>query len=219
MNIKRPVVESITVLLVDDHPVVREGLVSLLSQYPDIHVVGEADGPIAALARAANLKPDVILLDIRLDDTDGLELARRLRHLVQSRIIILTSYDDENYLLEAARVGVHGYLLKNSSAELLADAVRAVHAGEERLSATLAGKALRQIKALSQSQARFESGLSDEELALLRLIADGISVQEMTRTLYWSERTVKRKTQDILAKLGATSRAQAVAEAFRRGIL
>jgi DNA-binding NarL/FixJ family response regulator len=211
--------ESISVLLVDDHPVVREGLVSLLSQYPDIHVVGEADGPVAALARATDLRPDVILLDIRLDDANGLDLARRLRHMVQSRIIILTSYEDENYLLEAARVGVHGYLLKNSSAELLADAVRAVHAGEERLSAPLAGKALRHIKALSQSQARFESGLSSEELALLRLIADGVSVQEMTRSLYWSERTVKRKTQDILAKLGATSRAQAVAEAFRRGIL
>ncbi len=211
--------ENISVLLVDDHPVVRQGLVSLLSQYPDIRVVAEADRAETALEQARK-KPDIILLDIRLQDASGLDLARQLRRSqCSSRIIILTSYDDENYLLEAARIGVDGYLLKNVSAELLADAIRAVHAGEQQLSPTLGGKALGQLRALSRSHLRAESGLGDEELKLLQFIADGLSVQEITRALYWSESTVKRKTKDVLAKLGATSRAQAIALAFKRGLL
>jgi DNA-binding NarL/FixJ family response regulator len=211
--------ENISVLLVDDHPVVRQGLVSLLSQYPDIRVVAEADRAETALEQA-RLKPDIILLDIRLENGSGLDLARQLRRSeCPSRIIILTSYDDENYLLQAARIGVDGYLLKNVSAEILASAIRAVHAGEQQLSPALGGKALGQLRALSRSHLRAESGLGEEELQLLQFIADGLSVQEITRALYWSESTVKRKTKDVLAKLGATSRAQAIALAFRRGLL
>jgi DNA-binding NarL/FixJ family response regulator len=114
---------------------------------------------------------------------------------------------------------VDGYLLKNASPEILADAIRAVYAGEQRLSPMLGGKSLRQLRALSQAHLRAESGLSEEELRLLQFIADGLSVQEITRALYWSESTVKRKTKDALAKLGATSRAQAIAQAFKRGLL
>ncbi|MCL4396379.1 MAG: response regulator transcription factor [Chloroflexi bacterium] len=212
--------DRISVLLVDDHPVVRQGLVSLLSQYPDIHVIAQADRAAAALEQATALRPDVILLDIRLDDASGLDIARQLKRMQSpARIIILTSYDDEHYMLEAARVGVDGYLLKNASAEGLADAIRAVRAGEKRLSPTLGGLAFRQLRTLSQSQVRSECGLSNEELQLLELIANGVSLEEMTRSLYWSDRTVKRKTKDVLAKLGATSRAQAVAKAFRLGLL
>ncbi len=211
--------ENISVLLVDDHPVVRQGLISLLGQYPDIRVVAQADRAETAIEKA-KLKPDVILLDIRLEDASGLDVARQLRRSqCSSRIIILTSYDDENYLLQAARIGVDGYLLKNVSAELLADAIRAVHAGEQQLSPALGGKALGQLRALSRSQLRLESGLAEEELKLLQFIADGLSVPEITRALYWSESTVKRKTKDVLAKLGATSRAQAIGLAFKRGLL
>ena len=208
------------VLIVDDHPVVRQGLRSLLSQYPDIQVVGEADGSPAALGLIADLRPDVVLLDIRLAGPSGLELARQLRRSgAEARVIILTSHDDEAYLMEAAQAGVHGYLLKSASAELLAEAIRAVHAGEHRLSPALVSKALEQLEALSRTQAQAESGLSDQELQLLRLLADGANTQDMARTLYLSERTVKRKLQDILDKLGAATRAQAVAEAFKRGLL
>jgi DNA-binding NarL/FixJ family response regulator len=211
--------QHISVMLVDDHPVVRQGLVSLLGQYPDIRVVAQADRAETALEQA-RLRPDIILLDIRLDNANGLDLARQLRRSqCSSRIIILTSYDDETYLLEAARIGVDGYLLKNVSAEVLADAIRAVHAGEQQLSPALGGKALGQLRALSRSHLRAESGLGEEELQLLQFIADGLSVQEITRALYWSESTVKRKTKDVLAKLGATSRAQAIAQAFKRGLL
>lgn len=208
------------VLVVDDHLVVRQGLRSLLSQYPDIEVVGEADGGPAALKLIADLQPDVILLDIRMAGPSGLEVAGQLRRSgAGARIIILTSHDDEAYLMEAAQAGVHGYLLKSASAELLAEAIRAAHAGEHRLSPALVSKAMEQLEALSRAQAQAESGLSDQELQLLHLLAEGVSTQDMARALYLSERTAKRKIQDILAKLGAASRAHAVAEAFKRGLL
>jgi DNA-binding NarL/FixJ family response regulator len=208
------------VLVVDDHLVVRQGLRSLLSQYPDIEVVGEADGGPAALKLITDLQPDVVLLDIRMAGPSGLEVAGQLRRSgAGARIIILTSHDDEAYLMEAAQAGVHGYLLKSTSAELLAEAIRAVHAGEHRLSPALMSTALEQLETLSRAHAQAESGLSDQELQLLHLLAEGAGTQDMARAMYLSERTVKRKIQDILAKLGAASRAHAVAEAFKRGLL
>ena len=208
------------VLVVDDHPVVRQGLSSLLSEYPDIQMVGESDGGPGVLGLIAELHPDVVLLDVRLVNHSGLDLAKHLRRSQpEVRIIILTSHDDDSYLLEAARAGVHGYLLKSASAEVLADTIRAVRAGERRLSPILADKAFEQLETLSQAQVRADSGLSDQEIQLLQLLADGATTQAIGRTLYLSERTIKRKTQDILTKLGASSRAQAVAEAFKRGLL
>ncbi len=208
------------VLVVDDHPVVRQGLRSLLAQYPDIQVVGDADGGSDTLGLVALLQPDVMLLDIRLTDSNGLDLARQLRQVnTDVRIIVLTSHDDEAYLLEAVQAGVQGYLLKSISPELLASAIRAVRTGEHQLSPALAGKAMEQLGVLSRAQARVESGLVDQELQLLRMLADGADTQDIAKTLYLSERTVKRKIQDVLTKLEATSRAQAVAEAFKRGLL
>ncbi|MCC7367956.1 MAG: response regulator transcription factor [Chloroflexi bacterium] len=208
------------VLIVDDHPVVRQGLRSLLSQYPDIHVVGEADGAQPALVQVEDLQPDVVLVDIRMVGQSGLDLARELRRSgAQARVIILTSHEEEDYLVEAAQAGVHGYLLKSASAELLAESIRAAHAGEHRLSPQLVSKVLRQLQSLSQAQVQIESGLTDQELALLRLLAEGASTAAMAEKLHLGERTVKRKIQDILTKLEATSRAHAVAEALHRGLI
>ena len=210
----------IPVMIVDDHLVVRQGLRSLLAEYPDIAVTGEADGGPGTLEQIAQTQPAVVLLDIRLMQGNGLELARRLRRrLPSTRIIILTSHDDESYLLEAAQAGLHGYLLKTVSAEVLVDSIRAVNAGERRLSPSLAGKAFAQLEAHIEAHTRAESGLSDQELQLLRLLGEGVGLHEMSQTLFLSERTVKRKLQDVMSKLGASSRAQAVAEAFRRGLL
>ncbi|MEZ4867319.1 MAG: response regulator transcription factor [Caldilineaceae bacterium] len=210
----------ISVFVVDDHLVVRQGLRSLLAQYADLQVVMEAENAERALELADNLRADVALVDIRMDGQNGLELARKLRRICpQLSIIILTSYEDDAYLLQAAQAGVHGYLLKSTSAEVLAEAIRAAQRGERRLSPTLAGKALQQLETLSQAQLQLESGLLDQELQLLQLIADGVTNQEVAAKLYLSERTVKRKVQDILTKLGATNRAQAVAEAYKRGLL
>jgi two-component system, NarL family, response regulator DevR len=212
--------DTTRVLIVDDHLVVRQGLRSLLSQYSEIEVVGEAAGGPAVLEQIGQLEPDVILLDIRLGNSSGLDLARHILRLYpEMHILVLTSYDEEAYLLEAAQAGVHGYLLKSASAELLAEAIRAVHAGERRLSSDLGGKALAQLAILSRTQALVDSRLSDQELQLLQLIAQGAANQEIAQHLYWSERTVKRKLQDVLEKLGASSRAQAVAEGYKRGLL
>lgn len=210
----------IQVMIVDDHPIVRQGLHSLLSQYPDILVTGEADGGQVALDLIARHHPDVVLLDIRLDGHSGLELARQLRRAQSgARIIVLTSHDDEGYLVEAAQAGVHGYLLKSASAELLAGAIRAVYAGERCLTPALVTKALEQLEALSRLQVQAEAGLSGQELKMLQLLAEGADTQDMAQILYLSERTIKRKIQDVLTKLGAASRAQAVAAAFKRGLL
>lgn len=210
----------ISVMIVDDHLVVRQGLRSLLAEYPDIVVAGEADGGPGTLELIAQTQPAIVLLDVRLLQTNGLELARRLRRRQpEARIIILTSHDDDAYLREAAQAGLHGYLLKSTSAEVLVDSIRAVNAGERRLSPNLAGKVFQQLENVMEERTRADVGLTDQELHLLKLLAEGFDIAEMAQTLFLSERTVKRKLQDVISKLGANSRAQAVAEAFRRGLL
>ncbi len=212
--------ETIKVLIIDDHPVVRHGLRSLLSQYAEIQVVGEAEKGAVALRLIAELTPDVVLLDIRLAEQSGLELAQTLQYQHSSvRIIILTSYDDNSYLKKAAQAGVHGYILKSASAEMLIEAIHAVYHGKHRLSPAVAGMAFEQLEQVSHEYIQFKIGLSEQELHMLHLLADGASTQEMCDRLYLSERTIKRKIQDILSKLGAINRTQAVAEAYKRGLL
>ncbi len=208
------------VAIIDDHPVVRQGLRSLLSQHPVIEIVGEAGNPARALELIHEEQPDVVLLDIRLEQHSGIDLAQQLRRMQSpARIIILTSYEDRVYLSMAAQAGVHGYLLKSTSPELLVEAIQAVHGGERRLSPSIGGKALEQLEKLSALHIQTEIGLSDQEIKLLELITEGASTEEMTKLLFLSERTIKRKIRDILDKLGAANRAQAVAEAFKRGLL
>ena len=212
--------EDTSVVVVDDHPVVRQGIQSLLSQYSDIHVLGEAENSSAALELINECRPDIVLLDIRLADQNGLDVARQLqRSDIESRVIILTSHEDEAYLLEAAQANVYGYLLKGTSAEVLVEAIRAVRAGERRLSGSLISKMMNQMVELSHTQLQAQSGLSNQELKVLKLIAAGSNTKEIANKLHWSERTLKRKLQDILAKLDSTNRAQAVAEAYKRGLL
>lgn len=212
--------EPTRVLIVDDHPVVRQGLRSLLSQYPHIQIVGEAEDTATALEFIMEIQPDIVLLDIRLEKQSGLVLAQQLQRMgSKSRIILLTSYEDKAYVLKAAQAGVHGYLLKSSSPEVLIETIQAIQAGERRLSPEMGGKVLEQLEIWGQIYAQSEVGLSEQELQLLQMLAEGASTQEISETLYLSERTVKRKIQDILSKLGATNRTQAVAEAFKRGLL
>lgn len=212
--------EPTRVLIVDDHPVVRRGLRSLLSQHTHIKILGEAGDVPSALNLIAELEPDVVLLDIRLGRGSGLDLAQQLRRIGSpSRVILLTSYEDRAYIIKAAQAGVHGYLLKSSSPEVLVEAIEAVRAGEKRLSPEMGGKAIEELEALSQVHTRSEAGLSEQELQLLQLLAEGATTGDMTNVIYLSERTIKRKIQDILTKLGASNRTQAVAEAYKRGLL
>ncbi len=210
----------IRVLLVDDHPIVRQGVRSVLVHHPDIEVIGEADSAPALFAALAERRPDVILLDIRLPGQTGVEIAQRLkREWPAIKVIILTTYEDEEYLFGALRAGAEGYLLKSASPELLASAIRQVAAGERLLSPALVGKLMREFGELAKARAQADAGLSAQEIEVLRLIAAGATNREIAERLYWSEVTVKRKVQDILEKMGVANRPQAVAEAARRGLL
>ena len=210
--------QPIRVFLVDDHPVVRQGIRSLLSSFSDIQVVGEADSSFIVASQMETAQPDVLLLDIRLGGANGIEVARKLRREQPSvKIIILTTYDDAEYLQQALAADVHGYLLKSASHEQLAEAIRAVHRGERLLSPPLVSKVMEQFGHLARIRSREESGLSDQELQVLREIANGANNRQIAERLFWSEATVKRKIQDIIEKLGVANRAQAIAEAIRNG--
>lgn len=211
---------AIRVLVVDDHPMVRRGLRSLLSSYRDIEVVGEAEDGAAALRAAVALSPDVILLDIRLPGPDGVEVAYQLCHQAPgAKIIVLTAYDHDEYVVGALRAGAYAYLLKSASDETVVETIRLVHQGKHLLSPSLMDKMLREFQTLAKAHARHKSGLSEQELRVLELIAQGATTGEIGEETYWSERTVKRKVEEALAKLGAKNRAQAVAEAIKRGLI
>lgn len=210
----------IRVLVVDDHPVVRLGVWHLLSSDPDLEVVGEADTGPRTLEQVAALQPDVVLLDIRMPGSDGVEITQQLRRACPDvKILILTAYRDEEYLLGALRAGAHGFLLKQASHETLAEAIRKVHAGERQLSPTLISRVLEEFEAMARAQIAKESELTDTELQILSHIAAGDTTKKIAEKLHWSETTVNRRIQDILIKLGVSNRAHAVAEAIRRGLI
>lgn len=211
---------SIRVMIVDDHPIVRQGVRGVLANHPDIEVVGEADSAPTLFAIVDSLHPDVILLDIRMPGQSGIEVTQRLkRDYPNIKVIVLTTYDDDEYLFGALRAGAEGYLLKSASQEVLADSIRQVGRGERLLSPNLVGKLMREFKDLAKDKARADTGLTDQELEVLRMIAAGATNKEIAEKLFWSEVTVKRKVQDILEKMGVANRAQAVAEAGKRGLL
>lgn len=218
---------TIKVLIADDHLVVRQGLRSLLATVGDVEIVGEAEDGAAAVHLASALKPDILLLDMRMPGLSGIEVISDLRAAHSpAKIIVLTTYDDDDYLFGALEAGVEGYLLKNLSQAELAEAIRAVSRGERVLAPALTGKLLSQFTSLARERARgapprdkAEAELTEAEIQLLQLMADGASNKLIAEQMYWSEVTVKRRIREIFAKLGASHRAQAVAEAFRRGKL
>lgn len=212
--------KNIRVMVVDDHPIVRQGVRSLLSNYSDLMLVGEADGSLSALDLAERVAPDVILLDIRMPGTSGVETARRLcRQCPEAKILMLTSFDDQEYVAGALQAGAHGYILKSASDEMLVSAVRAVYRGERVLSPTVMDRVVHEFAEYSRERASRASGLSDDERRILRLLTAGASNPKIAAELYLSETTVKRKLQDIFEKLGVATRAQAAAEAVRRGLV
>ncbi len=212
--------DRLRVFLVDDHPIVRQGVRSVLANHPDIEIVGEADSAATLFALLPERQPDVLLLDIRMPRQNGIEITQRVkREWPAVKVIILTTYEDDEYLFGALRAGAEGYLLKSASPEVLASAIRQVAAGERLLSPALVGKLMREFGELARHQAQIALGLSEQEIEVLRLIAAGATNREIADRLYWSEATVKRKIQDILEKMGVANRPQAVAEAAKRGLL
>ncbi len=212
--------DTVRVLIVDDHPMVRRGLRSLLSSYQDIQIVGEAEDGASAVEAAVALSPEIVLLDIQLPGADGVEVARQLARVAPTtKVIALTAYDDDKYVSNALRAGVFAYLLKSTSDEQVIEVVRSVHQGKRLLSPALMNQVLRQFQSLAASQAQHDSGLSDQDIRVLGLIAQGSTNEEIAKETHWSERTVKREIEQIVDKLGARNRAQAVAEAIRRGLV
>jgi len=209
----------IRILVVDDHPIVRQGLRSLLSAYAELQIVAEAGSPQQAVEAAVRYNPDIVLLDIRLPGATGVEVARQLqRECPTASVILLTSFDDDEYLLGALEVGVRAYLLKSVSDDMLVWTIRAVYRGERLISPEMLDRMLSQFSQMRASQIQQEVGLSEQDIEVLRRLAAGASNDEIGVDLGWSKASVKRKVQHIFDQLGVTTRAQAAAEAVRRGL-
>ncbi len=204
----------IRVLIVEDHPIVREGVTAVLERERDIEVVGAADTISEGLRLAAKIRPDVILLDLKLSDADTLDGVASFARENRS-IVVFTAYDADDDVFRAIRGGARGYLLKGSPAAEIAQAIRLVHAGESYLSPRIAAKLVKGV-----TQLRGRTGLlSARERGVLRLVAAGQSNRQIADTLSISERTVKFHVTALFNKLGADNRAQAVALAAARGLL
>lgn len=211
---------TIRVLVVDDHPVVRHGVQHLLANDPEVKMIGEADSGPRALEQVMALQPDIVILDMRLPGTDGVEITQQLRRSYpEVKIIVLTAYRDEEYLLGALRAGAHAYLLKQASHEMLCEAIHRVYEGERLLSPTLMSRVLEEFEVMARERVVEDSHLTETELHILNYIAVGDTTREIAQKLHWSEATVNRRVQEILTKLNVSNRTHAVAEAIRRGLI
>ena len=210
----------IRLLVVDDHPVVRRGIQGMLSLEKDICVVGDAGSGAEAIRQVAELHPDVVLMDIMMPGLDGTAATQQIRQsFPETSVLVMTSFEDEDLLLRALQAGARGYLLKNVAQNELVEAIKAIHRGARMVSPELVDKVLKDYESLTRERARDSLGLTEQELRILSLLAEGLATKEISARMFFSEVTVKRKLQDIYRKLGATDRAQAVALAIKRGLI
>ena len=217
-----PGVEPIRVALVDDQELFRQGLMMLLGVEDGIEVVGEASDGVAAAELAASVVPDVILMDVRMPRRSGIEACVALKEVAPSaQIIMLTVSDEEADLYEAVKNGASGYLLKNSSIDEVAQAIRVVAEGQSLISPSMATKLLNEFKQISRSDRQQLSSprLTDRELEVLNLVAQGLNNRDIAKRLYISENTVKNHVRNILEKLQLHSRMEAVMYAVREKLL
>ncbi|WP_308295991.1 response regulator transcription factor [Streptomyces sp. ISL-96] len=213
----RPAKNGIRVLLVDDHQVVRRGLRTFLEIQDDIEVVGEAGDGAEGVDRAEELRPDVVLMDIKMPGTDGIDALRKLRELANpAKVLIVTSFTEQRTVVPALRAGASGYVYKDVDPDALAGAIRSVHAGHVLLQPEVAEALLSQDE--TNSGTGRGSTLTEREREVLTLIADGRSNREIARTLVLSEKTVKTHVSNILMKLDLSDRTQAALWAVRHGI-
>ena len=211
----------IRVLVVDDHVLLRQGIRVLLNEEQDFEVVGEAEEEQGALSLTIELQPDIVLVDIGLGTSGGLDVAKQLlRTSPETRIVLFAGSNDEQLLFDAVRIGVHGYLQKTLSIEDLRRALRAVKCGERVLGETQAvTQVVIEFHRLANEQNRLNWGLSTADIELVQLAAQGWTNKEIGKHMYWSEVQVKRKMQEVYRKLQVTDRAQAVAQAMRHGLI
>jgi len=211
---------TIRVILVDDQMLFREGLNILLSVHEDIDVVGEAENGEEALKLVAQLKPDVVLMDVRMPVLDGVAATRKLHEKYpNSRVIMLTTFDDDEYVFDGLRAGAAGYLLKDVPSLKLVEAIRATAKGESFLHPSVTAKVVAEFTRMSENTAVSPSSqtlvepLSDRELEILKLVAAGKSNREIASSLFIAEGTVKNHVTNILGKLGVRDRTQAALKA------
>jgi len=212
-------VEAIKLLIVDDHPVVREGIGAMLKREPDFKIVGEASNGLEAVEQARELSPDVILMDLRMPEMDGVEAITRIKEAKpEVKFIILTTYSDDEYIFKGIAAGARAYLLKDAPREELFKAIRAVYRGESLIQPVVASRVLDKLAELSRKNPGAET-LSEREVEVLRLMAKGVSNSNIAEELSITQSTVKTHITSIFQKLNVTTRTEAVTTALKRGII
>jgi DNA-binding NarL/FixJ family response regulator len=211
---------KVNILIVDDHTLFRTGVRKMLEAEEDMHVVGEAATGLEALEQARALMPDVILMDIKMPDLDGVQAARTLhREMPHVGIIFVTMFEDDEFIFQGLQAGGRGYILKDADPDTMLRAIRAVAHGESLLGSTVAQKVMRQFSALPGKQAPLVDDLTPREVEVLKLIAEGRSNSEIAKELVISEKTVKNHINNIFSKLHVYDRSQAMLYAIRKGLV
>lgn len=212
--------DAITILLVDDHQMVRLGLKAFIQTLPDLQVIAEAGSGEEAVQAAAEFAPDVVLMDLVLPGMDGVEATRQVKKVSpRSQIIVLTSYADDEYIFPAIRAGALSYVLKDIDPDDLADAIRRADAGEAVINPRVAARMVKELRGSREEGINPFSELTDREFEVLRLIAGGKSNQEIAAALVISEKTVKSHVTNIFSKLHLSDRTKAAVMAWQSGIV
>ena len=212
--------EQITLLVVDDHLLVRQGILAFLDVQPDLVVLGEADSGEEAVCKAAELAPDVVLMDLIMPGIGGVEATRRVKQAnPRTQIIVLTSYHEDKYIFPALRAGALSYVLKDVGPDELAETIRKAARGESILHPRIAARVVQEIQGVKREARDPTTDLSERELEVLRLIAAGRTNTEIAQELVISEKTVKGHVSNILSKLHMLDRTQAAVFAWQQGIV
>lgn len=213
-------IDKISLLITDDHALVRQGIRAFLELQPDLNVIGEAGSGEEAVRMAAELVPDVVLMDLVMPGIGGVEATRQVKQVSpHSQIIVLTSYHEDEYIFPALRAGALSYVLKDVGPDELADTVRKAARGESVLHPRVASRVVEELRGTRRDMPNLFTDLSDRELDVLRLIADGLSNAEIADKLIISEKTVKGHVSNILGKLHMMDRTQAAVYAWQQGLV
>lgn len=212
--------ETIRVLIADDHPIVREGLRTILGFQEGIEVVGEASDGLEAVDLAQKLLPEVVLMDIRMSKLNGVEATRRIKvHNPQIGVIVLTNYDDDRYVFEGVEAGASGYLLKDISSDELSEAIHRVARGESLMAPSVLRKVLDEFAHRAEESELPHEGLTPRELEVLQALAQGLKNEEIAKELFITGKTVKSHLGSIFSKLGVNDRTQAILYAIKHKLV